>query len=263
MKGYLALIKASVLVNLAYRGHFFFTLAGSILGMVLQYFLWKAIYAGAAVMNGMTFNQTFTWVALSSTAFTTFVTYVDWDMCYSVIDGIIATDLIRPTDYQLFMLTARLGTLALNLVIVVLPSILVLTLVFKASIPVGINLAFFAVSLVLSFLMSYTMEFIIGLLSFKTNSVWGISEAKNVLVRVLSGSVVPLAFFPGWLRSVADVLPFRAMYDVPMRILLYDGADAAACLRGLGLQLAWCLVVGALSRLMLSRSLKSVNVSGG
>lgn len=263
MRGYLAIARGSLLVNLAYRAHFFFTLIGTVLGIALQYLLWKAVFGGGDSLKGLSFNQTFTSVALSSTIFTLFASYTDWDMCFSVIDGSITPTLIKPTDYQFYMLATRLGGLALGALIIVLPAVLIMILVFKSSIPVGPNLAFFLVSLVLSFLMTYAMEFIIGVVSFKTNSVWGISEVKNVLIRVLSGSVVPIAFFPGWLKSLTGVLPFKAMYDVPMRILLSSGADYGLYLRGLGLQLFWVLAVGAVSRIMFARSLRSVNIAGG
>jgi ABC-2 type transport system permease protein len=262
-RGYLALGKCSVLANLAYRAHFFFTLASTVLGIILQYFLWKAIYAGQESIKGMSFGQAFTWVALSSTFFTMFITYVDWDMCYSVMDGTIAQSLIKPTDYQLYMLAQRLGNLALNVIIIALPSLALLGLVFRASIPVGPNLAFFSVSIVLSFVMSYVLEFIVGVISFMTASVWGISAAKNVIVSVLSGAVVPLAFFPPGLKAIAEALPFRAMYDVPLRILLTPGFDPAMYLRGLGLQLFWILAVGAFSRIFFNRVIRVITISGG
>jgi ABC-2 type transport system permease protein len=263
VRRYLALARTSLLVYLAYRAHFFFTLVGTVLGIVLQYLLWKAVFAGAETLKGMSFNATFTQVALSSTVFTLFTSYVDWDMCFSVIDGSITPLLIKPTDFQFFMLFSRLGGLALGVLIIALPAVLIMVLGFRASIPVGPGLAFFAVSLVLSFLTSYFLEFTVGVISFKTNSVWGISEVKNVLIRVLSGSVVPLAFFPGWLKRLTDVLPFKAMYDVPMRILLTESFDLRLCLRGLALQLFWVLAIGVLSRVMFARSLRSVNISGG
>ncbi len=263
MKGFLSMARCSIMVNIVYRAHFFFTLMGTVLGVVLQFFLWKAIYGDALLIKGMSFEDTFLWVALSSTIFTMFKTYVDWEMCFSIIEGSITQTLIKPTDYQLYMLSSRIGDLLLNTIIIALPTVLLLIIGFHAAIPVGINLLFFVFSLVLSFLMSFTMEFIIGLISFQTNSIWGISTAKDVIVMVMSGAVVPLAFFPDWLHSVANVLPFRAMYDVPMHILLSQNIGVVDYIQGLGFQVMWITVLVFLSRIYYKQAIKVVTVSGG
>ena len=263
MKGYLGMARCSIMANIVYRAHFFFTLGGTILGITLQYFLWKAIYGDALLIQGMSFQDTFLWVALSSTIFTMFKTYVDWEMCFSIIEGSITQTLIKPTDYQLYMLSSRVGDLLLNTVIIALPTVVVLIAGFHAAIPIGINLLFFVFSLILSFLMSFTMEFIVGLISFQTNSIWGISTTKDVIIMVMSGAVVPLAFFPDWLRSVANVLPFRAMYDVPMRILLSQNIGVMEYVQGLGFQIMWITVLVVLSRIYFRQAIKVVTVNGG
>jgi ABC-2 type transport system permease protein len=263
MKGYAGVARNSVMANLVYRSHFFFTMIGNLLVILLTYFLWKAIYAGATTLKGLSFNDAFVSIALSTTIFTMFLTYVDWDMCYSVINGTIVQVLIKPVDYQLYQLSGKIGDLALNFVIIVIPSFLVLILAFQVSIPIGPNLIFFVIAVFLSFLMSFSMEFIIGLVSFYTNSIWGISATKNVIIMVLSGAVVPLAFFPDTLRRVAEFLPFRTMYDIPMRMLLEKGNGPLFYLQGYGLQIFWILVVGLASRLFYRKAVKVVTVNGG
>ncbi|MEZ4677054.1 MAG: ABC-2 family transporter protein [Caldilineaceae bacterium] len=66
----------------------------------------------------------------------------------------------------------------------------------------------FVLSLGGAFLLVFAFDFFIGLLSFWTFSVWGLTYAKIAVTDILAGTLIPLTLFPGWLRSIA-LLPFR------------------------------------------------------
>jgi ABC-2 type transport system permease protein len=78
----------------------------------------------------------------------------------------------------------------------------------------------------------------------------------------LSGMVLPLSFFPGWLRSVAHALPFAAILQTPVDVWL--GKHHGAGLVGvLALQLAWAVVLLALGRVALRAGARKLVVQGG
>jgi ABC-2 type transport system permease protein len=260
---YLAIVKNSVLEVVVYRAHFIFTSIGNILFIFLIHYLWRAIFGGRSIINGMSFNQVFVYLALATTIFNMFVTFVDWDMSYSMLDGSIIIPMIRPLDYQLQMFARKLGGLLLSLAIIAIPALGVVFGVFRAEIEPGVNLLLFPISLLFSYLISFALDFFIGSLSFYTQSVWGISNTKNVIVMLLSGAVVPLGFFPENLHKAMGFLPFQAIYDTPLRILTQPdltGDDYGLLFLR---QISWVILVWFLSRKFYQKAIKKVTVNGG
>ena len=98
-----------------------------------------------------------------------------------------------------------------------------------------------------------------------TESTWGINIVKETIVLLLSGASIPLAFFPEKARIVVSYLPFRAVYDIPLSILLgKSGSDNWQGLVSLfGLQVIWLVVLTAAGNLFWNCSVKKVTVNGG
>ncbi|MGH9157078.1 MAG: ABC-2 family transporter protein [Acidimicrobiales bacterium] len=78
----------------------------------------------------------------------------------------------------------------------------------------------------------------------------------------LSGMYVPLVFLPDGLASVAALLPFASMLQLPVEIFLgrHPGPGAAGVI---ALQVAWAAVLLGAGRLVLARAVRRVVVHGG
>ena len=63
---------------------------------------------------------------------------------------------------------------------------------------------------------------------------------------VLSGYLIPLDFFPPWLRVVVDVLPFRYQIGVPVEVLTGTHPFSEA-VRLVAAQYLWAAALGVLS----------------
>jgi len=150
VRKYLALSKGSFMTGMVYRFGFIATIVGNILYMVIAYYLWTSVYDGQEVINGLSFDQTFLYVALASTVFILFNTYVDWLMSFEIREGRITNYLVKPIDHQLAILASGGGRTILNILIVTVPTALLLTFVFGVAIPVGVGLLLFPVSLFLA-----------------------------------------------------------------------------------------------------------------
>jgi ABC-2 type transport system permease protein len=90
MRGYLAYLRGAIQVGVVYRIGFLFIVFGNVLYMIIAFFLWRSIYAGQAVINGLTFDQAFLYIALGSTVFILLKTYADWGMAQEIRDGTIS-----------------------------------------------------------------------------------------------------------------------------------------------------------------------------
>lgn len=90
----------------------------------------------------------------------------------------------------------------------------------------------------------------------------GVNAVLTPLVIVLSGSLLPLDFFPDALRPVLHVQPFAGLVDIPFRIYFADLSGGAA-LQGLALQAGWTLALVGLGRLAMERTIRRLEMQGG
>ncbi len=144
-----------------------------------------------------------------------------------------------------------------------MPSLLVLVFVFKVPINNGIGLLFFPIALVFSFILTTTIDYMIGLTSFYTESIWGISTTKEIIIAFLSGSLIPLQFYPEAAQNVLKLLPFQAMYYLPLMMLVEPDKRPADYLSSIGVQVIWVIVFLIVARLFYNRAIKVLRVSGG
>jgi ABC-2 type transport system permease protein len=263
MKSYLTLVKSVFATMAVYRVGLFFTLIGNLLYMVLIYFLWRSIYSGAEMIRGMTFNQAFAYLALASSIFVLLKTWTEWDIMHRIADGSVIVDLIKPLDFQLQVMSRSLGFALGNLMLITVPSILALVLLFGVEIDLGIGLFFFPVGLFMAFLISFNLDYAVGLTSFYTESLWGISMTKEIVTSLLSGSLVPLQFFPQAAQRVLRLLPFQAIYHIPLTMVTTPNLGLPEYARMLSTQALWVVVLFALSRSFYRQAIKVLTVSGG
>lgn len=231
--------------------------------MGIAYYLWRSIYQGREILKGLTFEQTFIYVTVASSIFVLLKTWTDWEISFQITQGSIIMSLVKPVDYQLLMLSQSLGFGLMNIISVTLPSILFLVFVFKIPIAAGPGLLFFPLALVFSFLLNTTIDYIIGLTSFYTESIWGISSTKDIIIAFLSGSLIPLQFFPEGLQNVLKFLPFQAMYHLPLMMLTEPNQLPVRYLGMLGVQVFWVVIIFGFARFFYSRAIQVLRVSGG
>jgi ABC-2 type transport system permease protein len=263
LRPYLAVLRGSIFVGLVYRLGFLFTIIGNIIYMAVAYFLWKSIYGPAQIMHGMTFNEAFIYVALGSTIFILLKTYAEWDISREINEGRIAIFLTKPVDYQLYKIFDNLGFSITNLGAITIPTILLLAFVFKIHFLLGPGLLFFPLSLVLAFIISFQFDYMVGLMAFYTESTWGMSMTKEIIVTVLAGALLPLQFFPAAIQKTLMWLPFQAIYYTPLMMVSKPDQDWSVFVSMLAVQLGWAVVTVLLSRLFYRRAIQVLRVSGG
>ncbi|MBO4748675.1 MAG: hypothetical protein IKX04_04980 [Clostridiales bacterium] len=267
MKRHLALTRAGIMESLQYRLGTAVTLFANLIYLVLVYFLWKAIYASAGtdVVNGMTFTDTMIYLILATALFNFLEMFVVWDMSRSIQSGKIILDLLKPMRFREYTFWSYSGSHVVLFALTFVPTFIVVLIVTNGAIPMGINLLWFAVATVLALIVNFSMEMIVATICLYTESTWGINIVKETIVLLLSGASIPLAFFPDALRQVVDYLPFRAVYDIPLTILLEknDTNTIEGLLPMFGLQLAWALILTLAGTLFWNYSVKKITVNGG
>jgi len=262
-----ALTKAGIIESLQFRLGTAVMLFGNLIYLALVYFLWKAVYAssGVSVVNGMTFYDTMIYLILATAIFNFLEMFIVWDMSRAIQSGEIIMHLLKPMRYRVYTFWSYAGAHVNNFFLAFVPTFIVVAVITKGAIPIGINLLYFVVSLILALIVNFNIEMLVAPICLYTESTWGINIVKETVVLLLSGATIPLAFFPEGLRQVVEYLPFRAVYDVPLTVLLAkNGTDTpAGLLAGLGIQLFWCVVLSVCGNLFWNHAVKKITVNGG
>ena len=263
MRAYLPIARATYMIGIVYRFGFLFTILGNIVYLGVAYYLWKSIYTYSDTIRGLTFNETFLYVGLGSAIFILLKTYADWYIHYEIREGNIATYLTKPIDYQIYNLFANLGSLLINLTAITLPTAVVMIFIFQVKVTPGVGLLLFPISLLFAFLISFSIDYFIGLLAFYTESIWGVSITKEIIVTVLSGALIPLQFFPDAIQRVLYWLPFQAIYHTPLMMITRPDQGMQIFLPMLLVQIAWALLLFVLARLFYNQAIKVLRIAGG
>ncbi len=263
MRSYLPIARGTYMVGLVYRFGFLFTIVGNVVYLGVAYYLWRSIYSYSDTIRGLTFNETFLYVGLGSAIFILLKTYADWYIHYEIREGIIANYLTKPLDFQLYNLFANLGSLLMNLTAITIPTVLLLTFVFKVKVAFGPGIFLFPISLLLAFLISFSIDYSIGLMGFYSESVWGLSTTKEIIVTVFSGALIPLQFFPAAMQKVLFWLPFQAIYHTPIMMLTKPDQGLDVFLPMMIVQFAWAVGLFIAARLFYNQAIKVLRIAGG
>ena len=265
LRKYFTLVRGGLLEALQWRASIFIQLIGNIIYLIIVYNLWQAIYASSPdeTVNGMTFTDTMLYLVLAMTIFNMLSTWTVWMMSNEIRDGSIILTLIRPMEYRTYTFFNVLGGDAVTLFMLFLPTFVIVSLITNFAVPIGVNLLWFIPALIFARMISFYIDFFVGTVCLYTESTWGVDMAKEVLILLMSGAVIPLAFFPDWLRTIAEFLPFQAIYNIPLKILLGRATTLRELLTMLGVQLFWVAFLYIASGLFWRKSVKIITVNGG
>jgi len=240
-------------------------LFGNVVYLVIIYHLWKAIYASVdtPTVNGMTFTDTMIYLVLASAQFAFMEAYLVWDMGRGIQDGSIVIQLIKPMSYDTYQLFALSGGNLFNFVVTFIPTFFIVQMITHWAVPMGINLVYYLVSVLFGSLINFAVDYFVGTICLYTHSIWGINIMKQILVTFLSGATVPLAFFPRALYNIVMFLPFHAIYNTPLTLLIHNDLPAEEVCRMLLTQFVWVVVMFVLAKGFWKVSEKVITVNGG
>ena len=134
------------------------------------------------------------------------------------------------------------------------------TLQFR--LPDGIHILLFALSFLNSFVLLFLMRFLLGLMGFWFTQVWILERFLNDFIKLFSGVLIPIWFFPLWLQRISDFLPFKYIYYAPISLFI-DRLDSVYPAKTLLFQLIWIGLFYMLSQLVWRRAVEIVTIQGG
>lgn len=266
IKTYLPFARNTFQKLISYKANVIIFMFGDLLMLAVTYYLWKAIYGSSSeeIINGFTLNQMIIYVFI--TFLTGLMTSVDisQDISREVLDGSIAINLVRPINYEKRMFFQGLGNVFYNFIVIFLVTFTLTTFLFYryfGDINV-VNIIIYFVSITLGILISFYFSYIFGLFSFKITNMWGMSQIMQAIIQLLSGTLIPIAFFPTWVQAVVKLFPFSSIIYTPTMIYL-GKLSSTEIVCSLGIQVFWIVLLMVIARSMWQAMIKNLTVVGG
>lgn len=225
--------------------------------------LFAAVRGGGGSIAGYDFAQASTYVWLGQAFMAPVYMFVWEDVAVRVRTGEVAIDLARPIDLQLSYWARDLGRAALQFLTRGIPILVLGGLLVGLTVPGSVwSYPLGLISLLLGISISFVCRFGMNLIAFWTVEARGFLLLYGFVMNVLSGFFLPVAIFPAWLRTVAIVSPFPAMFQTPIDVTSGRVVDLDA-LSAVGVQLAWLVGLLVLTRVVMVRAGRRLVVQGG
>lgn len=249
--------------NLAFRLRYYTGIFTYVIYVTVYYFIWQAVFRNGESIQGYSLRQMLTYVSVAWVMRSFYWNTIDQEMAYEVIEGKIATALLKPLSIQGMWLSRAAGESAFRLGMLTAPIALVVALIFPVQPPASLlHFAMFVPAVAGSFLLMGGINFLIGTCAIHLESILALIRAKFWLIELLSGVLLPMPFFPLWAQRILRWLPFEHIAFSPLQIYLGKVAPGEA-LALLLTQWAWVAALAALGGLWWSRSIRQITIHGG
>ncbi len=246
MRPYLYIAKVRMLSALAYRFDVLSSIVIQCLAVIASCFFWIAAYGNQQAALGVTRDQMLTYTVMSSTLACLLTMNVENRIAASVQKGSVALDLLKPVNIFGIYLWEDIGSVAIAFLQNAVPLLLIGALFIVAPVPASAaHFLLFILSAAFSYMINWLIAALFGMWSFRIVRIFPLLCMKGHMIRLLSGSVIPLWFFPQWLQTVLSFLPFRYIYQLPLSVYIgiLSPRETAA---QMGIQFIWILLLGCL-----------------
>lgn len=267
INSYLPFTRNAIQTLLSYRSNIFFYFLGNILKIFVFFFLWKAIYAssGEEILKGFSFPDMIIYLILTNAIYE-LSGNVGSEMSDEISTGQISMSLIKPISFRLRIYFTSLGDTIYSFIMSGIPGLIA---VYIIAYVYGVwnqmkllNLCLFFLSLAFSLIIRMSYNFVFSLLGFVTTNMFGLWQVNNAIIRLTSGAIIPLSFFPEIVRKIFNFLPFASFISTPLNIFL-GKFSTKELLEAFGLQILWIILFNLLGNFVWQKVIKRLVIQGG
>lgn len=267
MKKYISFFKLRFMNGLQYRGAALAGIATQFAWGALQVLMYKAFYIENSSSFPMGFSELCTYIWIQQAFISLFMLwFMESEIFNTITSGNITYELCKPMDiYNMWFARSVANRLARAL----LRCFPILVLAVFIPEPYGISVPksigsflLFLFTLVIAFLLAVAFCMIVYVTCFFTVSPMGIRIFVVGLGDLLTGSIVPIPFYPDKIRGFIELLPFASMQNTPLRI--YSGNIAGSeAIKAVVLQLIWLALLIYIGKTIGNKAMKKIAVMGG
>lgn len=243
---YRAAIAASLVANIAF-------------GFIRASLLMTTIATSGAAVGGYDLLRASTYVWLGQGLLGAIPMWGAAEIAARVKSGEIAMDFLRPVSVLGQWWAADLGRAASQMLPRFVPLLAVGALTTGLALPTApLPYLLFVVSLVLGISLAFLAWTMVNLLALWIVEIRGFHALFMIVQNLFTGLLVPVAWFPDWLRTIANSTPFPSMFQTPIDVVMGLAGPAE-----IGVQAAWLVVLAGGAQLMLIRGTRKLVIHGG
>jgi ABC-2 type transport system permease protein len=260
---YLEFAKRAFAREGTYRFQVFSQVGSVVLRVFLLSTLWTNLYRANGAQAGITLPGMITYMTIALLLDIVYGVNGAYVVREKIREGSIAIDFMRPISVPFYVFADTLGQTGFAL-LQCIPALLLASLLVHIQPPASpVAAAGFVVALAIGFVVNYFIDLIMATITFWTMEIFGVQLMVQFISSLLSGSLVPLYFFPaGWIQNALLASPFAALYNAPLSIWIgkYQGAQIW---ESIALQAVWAALFGAFALWLWRIGERKVVIQGG
>jgi ABC-2 type transport system permease protein len=203
----------------AYRSHMLVSLFVGPVFFLVQVAIWKAVFTTRETVNGLTLEQMITYYGIAALINYLIFDFADWNLQMLIRTGKFMTFLLRPVSHRYFAFSQKVGHRILGFSLEFVPMMLIFWFVFDVRL-VPVHFMWMVISVLLSFVMMFLVNYCIGITGFWLTRTEGIRRMFSLLRDICAGVFIPLTFFPDFVQKLLFFLPFPYITYVPISVFL-------------------------------------------
>lgn len=267
MRAYLSIIKIRFILLLQYR-------MAAIAGLFTQFFfgivrvmVFYAFYSMTTDKTPLNYNQAITYIWMGQALFSMVPWNGDSEIQNLIRTGNVSYELLRPINLynQWFCRAFALRTAPTILRAVPMFTIALFLLPKEYGMmfpPTFGSFVGWIITIFGALMISCTITNIINICTLWSLSGDGITRLLSAIVTFTSGMIVPLPFFPDWIKKILELLPFSGLIDIPIRFYI-GHIPIDEIYKYFIFQITWAIILYGFGQWLLNRKLKDIVVQGG
>ena len=180
-----------------------------------------------------------------------------------ITTGNLSNFLIKPVSYIKYWFARDLGDKAMNIFFTVFELTIIIFL-FKPPLFLQTNslpLLYTFTAVILAMVMYFLFGYLVGLIGFWSNEVWGPRFIIWVLLGFFAGSLFPLDILPRPIFQIVELLPFAYLLYFPLKIYLGQ-LEIQVIFQGFLVSIIWIFVLYGMTRFVWAKGLKVYGAEG-
>lgn len=256
-------IKLGLIEKNYYKKALVFDVIFTVITIYVYYFLWSVVYQNHSNIGGYTQAEMITYVVFSRILSLQYSSGINPILSNWIYEGKVGIELLRPISLITNLFYRRISCFAEFLIFKGIPVYIISFWGLNMNMPEEkYTLILFIVSILLSIIILFEIEFMVGILSVFTLYDFGLCTVKTVIISILSGALIPVTLLPNFLKTMVMKLPFVSLVQIPIDIFL-EKYSLENCLESIIGQVGWGIVLGIMMVCVWGKLRKHIIVQGG
>lgn len=257
------ILRMQLAVTMAYRGTVFFWLLIHMIGFMVMYAFWQAVFTDRTLVNGFDLSTMLRYILCTSLIREFVLVTPEYEINNTIRDGKLSNFLLRPISYPLQTVLSstfwHLFEVLFALAIYSLLGWLILgSTIFAFDLRV---LLWIMPLLLLGHIVCSLLSLLLGSLAFWLTEASAFFYYKEILVLLTSGLFFPIATTPLWFQEIMKLLPFYASIGLPAEMIV-GRASQMMLVPALLHLLYWLVGLAMLSILVWKRGVRKYEAIG-